>query len=108
MSDIWQTKWAPAFMLLAVCLNHSPRWLPVTEGPKGDGSIHRYDVVRSPVPQYRVCVMTKDNKIWNPPIILTFADDQDAIRQSEQLVDGQDVELWEGPRLVRRINAKTA
>jgi hypothetical protein len=52
--------------------------------------------------------MTKDNKIWNPPIILTFADDQDAIRQSEQLVDGQDVELWQGPRLVRRINAKTA
>lgn len=58
------------------------------------------------MPQYRVCVLTNDDEIWNPTIVLTFENDQHAIQQSEQLVDGQDVELWEGPRFVTRIRSK--
>ena len=58
------------------------------------------------MPEYRVCVLTKDNKIWNPPIILTFDNDQHAIQQAELLVDGQDVELWQGSRFLTRINSK--
>jgi hypothetical protein len=63
-------------------------------------------MARLPVPEYRVCVLTKDDEIWNPPIFLTFENDQHAIRQSEQLVADEDVELWEGPRFVTRISSK--
>jgi hypothetical protein len=50
--------------------------------------------------------LTEDDEIWNPPILLDFEDDQHAIGQAEQLVAGQDVELWEGPRFVTRVRSK--
>jgi hypothetical protein len=50
--------------------------------------------------------LTKDNEIWEPPINLDFDDDQHAIQQAEQLVNGQDVELWEGSRFVTRVSFK--
>jgi len=31
------------------------------------------------------------------------ADDQEAIQKAKQFVDGHDVELWDGPRLVVRL-----
>jgi hypothetical protein len=31
----------------------------------------------------------------------------EAIAKAQQLVDGHDVELWSGPRLVIRLEAKT-
>jgi hypothetical protein len=73
--------------------------------------IHRPDKndrVRSPVPFYRVCVLTEDNQIWDPPIVLAYESDQDAVRQAEQLVDGNDVELWEESRFVARVKSKPA
>jgi hypothetical protein len=57
------------------------------------------------MPHYRVCVLTKDNEPWDPPIVLRFENDQDAVRQAEALVDGNDIELWEGSRLVARIRS---
>jgi hypothetical protein len=57
------------------------------------------------MPHYRVCVLTDDNQIWGPPIDVTFENDQDAILQTERLVDGNDVELWRGSRLVARIRS---
>jgi hypothetical protein len=50
--------------------------------------------------------LTKDNEIWNPPIILAFENDADAVRQAEQLVEDNDVELWDGSRLVSRISSR--
>jgi hypothetical protein len=35
---------------------------------------------------------------------LVCADDAEAIEKAERLVDGHDVELWSGPRLVARIS----
>jgi hypothetical protein len=64
------------------------------------------DESRPPVPQYRVCVLTVDDEIWNPPILLDFESDQHAIQQAEQLVAGEDVELWEGRRFVTRVRSK--
>jgi hypothetical protein len=57
------------------------------------------------MPHYRVCVLTDDNQIWDPPIDVTFENDQDAVLQTERLVDGNDVELWRGSRLVARIRS---
>jgi hypothetical protein len=34
---------------------------------------------------------------------LTCADDAEAIERAKRLANGQDVELWSGPRLVIRI-----
>jgi hypothetical protein len=34
------------------------------------------------------------------------ADDAEAIERAKRLVNGQDVELWSGPRLVIRISHK--
>ena len=58
------------------------------------------------MPRYLVHVFTKDNKIWNPPIIMICDSDHEAVAQAEQLVDGNDVELWDGGRRVSRITAK--
>jgi hypothetical protein len=58
------------------------------------------------MPHYVVYVFTRDNKIWNPPIVMTCDDDKEAVGQAEQLVDGNDIELWDGDRRVGRIKAK--
>jgi hypothetical protein len=38
---------------------------------------------------------------------LVCADDVEAINEAKRLVDGHDIELWSGVRLVIRINRKT-
>jgi hypothetical protein len=60
------------------------------------------------VPFYRICILTEDNQIWDPPIVLAYESDQDAVRQAERLVDGNDVELWEESRFVARVKSKPA
>ena len=37
---------------------------------------------------------------------LVCADDAEAIEKAKRLVDGHDVELWSGPRLVIRLSHK--
>ena len=38
---------------------------------------------------------------------LVCADDVEAIKEAKRLVDGLDIELWSGVRLVIRLNRKT-
>jgi hypothetical protein len=38
---------------------------------------------------------------------LVCADDAEAINKAKRLVDGHDIELWSGVRLVIRLNRKT-
>jgi hypothetical protein len=38
---------------------------------------------------------------------LVCADDAEAIDQAKRLVNGSDIELWTGDRLVARLEAKT-
>jgi hypothetical protein len=38
---------------------------------------------------------------------LVCADDSEATERAEQLVDGHDVELWSGSRLVARLKQKS-
>jgi hypothetical protein len=58
------------------------------------------------MPHYLVYVFTEENRIWNPPIVMTCDNDQEAVRQAEQLVDGNDIELFDGDRRVSRIKAR--
>jgi hypothetical protein len=38
---------------------------------------------------------------------LVCADDSEAIEQAKRFVDGHDIELWSGDRLVTRLETKT-
>ena len=53
--------------------------------------------------RYRVYVLNKDNSIQMG--IDLFCPDDDAARErAEQLVDGHDIELWQGRRKIIRLS----
>jgi hypothetical protein len=57
------------------------------------------------MPDYRVYTMTKGTRVKGAPGVITCESDQEALRQAEQMVDGHDVELWDGGPFVSRIKA---
>jgi hypothetical protein len=57
------------------------------------------------MPDYRVYTMMKGIHFKDAPAVIRCDSDQEAIRQAEQLVDGHDVEVWDGGRFVNRIKA---
>jgi hypothetical protein len=60
------------------------------------------------MPDYRVYPVDKDNHIAAVAYIVTCDTDQDAIENARPLVNGHDVELWQGARQVGRIKAEEA
>lgn len=54
---------------------------------------------------YRAYPITGDNHIEQPAIVVTADNDEQAIQRSLPLVNGHDVELWEGARLVTRLKS---
>jgi hypothetical protein len=59
------------------------------------------------MPAYRAYPL-KDNHVAGPPNIIVADSDHDAIEQAKQLVDGHDVELWDGPRFVMGLKSTDA
>jgi hypothetical protein len=59
------------------------------------------------MPYYEAYVLTEDDHISAPPHIIACGTDQEAIQRSTKLVNGHDIELWEGPRLVTRLKSGT-
>ena len=55
------------------------------------------------VPGYRISFVNARSPVSRPSEFLECADDQEAIRKAVQFIDGQDVELWIGARLVARF-----
>ena len=55
--------------------------------------------------EYRICLITQDNHIANTPVTIVCDDDQTAIERSQKLLDRNDVQLWQGRRLVTRLKA---
>ena len=51
------------------------------------------------MPQYRVYRLNNKH-IAGPPVIVVCDNDEDAIKQAKQLIDGHDLELWDGRRFV--------
>jgi hypothetical protein len=56
------------------------------------------------MPDYRVYKI-KNNHIADAPVVVTCDSDREAIQQAKKLVDGHDVELWDGPRFVIGIKS---
>lgn len=57
------------------------------------------------MPEYRAYLI-KDKHISDAPTMIEANDDAIAIEQAKQLVDGHDVELWQGPRFVIGLRSK--
>ena len=53
------------------------------------------------MPEYRLYAVTRDNHIKGGPEIVTC--DEEAVLKAQEMVDGHDIELWEGKRRVHRI-----
>jgi hypothetical protein len=57
------------------------------------------------MPDYRAYVI-KNNHVAGVPVVFTCDSDQEAIQQAKKLVDGHDIELWDGSRFVIGIKSK--
>jgi hypothetical protein len=57
------------------------------------------------MPEYRVYTLTAENKIAGPSRILFCVDDQEAIGQAKQSLDGHDIEIWRGTRIISRLKS---
>ena len=52
------------------------------------------------MPQYRVYFVDRTGKSSVRLEALDCVDDEQAKKEARQLIDGNDLELWDGPRLV--------
>ena len=51
--------------------------------------------------EYRVFLL-KDGTLIKPSVFFTCATDQEAIAKGQQIANGQDFEIWNGPRIIVR------
>lgn len=58
------------------------------------------------MPAYRIYKLDGDNHINDLPKIVLHDSDAEAIEHAERLVDGHDIEIWDGPRLVIKLKSK--
>jgi hypothetical protein len=55
------------------------------------------------MPDYRFYTLKRTNEIAGPPGILQCADDREAIIAARKLLDSHDIEIWQGARVVIRL-----
>jgi hypothetical protein len=60
------------------------------------------------MPDYRIFALNKLGRIRGPAQIVTCENDEEAVHTAEPLVNGYDVELWQGGRVVTRIRSKAS
>jgi hypothetical protein len=58
------------------------------------------------MPDYRVYPVDKNDHVLGAPNVVTCDSDQEAIEKARPLVNGHDVELWQGARQVGRIKTE--
>jgi hypothetical protein len=58
------------------------------------------------MPVYRAYHLKEDRHIAGPPTMFASPDDTDAIKEARKLIDGHDIELWEGSRFVIGLSSK--
>jgi hypothetical protein len=54
--------------------------------------------------EYRFFLMRPDNTIQDTRVH-RFSDDETALEYASQLVDGHDIEAWQGSRLLKRFKS---
>ena len=59
------------------------------------------------MPIYRAYPISKNNKVTAAPSVgITCVDDQDGLEQAQLLAVAHDIELWDGPRFIARLELK--
>ena len=53
---------------------------------------------------YRIYTISTDGSISSPPRVVECDDDLEAIGKARQVLNGEDVELWQGARFVIRLD----
>ena len=60
------------------------------------------------MPNYRAYPVSKDNHVAAvASVAITCENEQDGLQKAQRLVDGYDIELWDGPRFIARLKALT-
>jgi hypothetical protein len=60
---------------------------------------------RVPMPEYRIFALTSDNYIKDVPALVVCQNDNAALEAARKMLDGHDIEVWEGVRRVTRLNS---
>ena len=58
--------------------------------------------------EYRIYKLSTDNRIKDVPAVLVCKDDTEAVKHAEKLLNGADIEIWEGARCITRIKSPQA
>ncbi len=59
-----------------------------------------------PVPSLRAYPISNNRKVAAAPsVVIVCENDQDGLRQAQQLVIENDIELWDGPRFIARLKS---
>ena len=57
----------------------------------------------NPMPEYRFFKIRRDGHITGAPIDRELPDDRAAVREANGLCQNNDIEIWQGPRVVAYI-----
>lgn len=55
------------------------------------------------MPDYRIYFIKPGGRLAGPPKVISCNDDDEAKTVARQFVDGLDIELWEGARVVAKF-----
>jgi hypothetical protein len=58
------------------------------------------------LPSYRIYFLNSEGHVDGPPIVIAGANDEEARQTAKQYIDGKDIELWDGERMVAKIPHK--
>ena len=74
------------------------RWPVRTE--RRSGALAR----EAPLPSFRAYPVSKNRKVATAPsVVIVCENEQDGLQQAQQLVNEDDIELWDGPRFIARL-----
>ena len=57
------------------------------------------------MPHYGIYRLSVDNNIFGRPEVVDCDSDQEVIARAKARLDGLDVEVWDGPRIVIRLKS---
>jgi hypothetical protein len=52
---------------------------------------------------YRAFLLSEHGKVFSPPHVLDVTTDEAAIEAAQKLLDGNDIEVWQGQRLITTL-----
>lgn len=56
------------------------------------------------MPEYRIYTVKKDGHFVGPPKVVECPNDEAVIAEAKQLLNGLRIEVWQGPRVVTRLD----